>query len=435
MTRRFFLYTSAIILSLATFCKRAAFSTETTHKDQSDTLLPQNEASASSSTEKSDVYAVKNGSAYDNTVKMLEMLGGIDSLVDPTDIVLLKPNGQWWNQGTTNTDSMRAFIEAVLAIPGFSGEVIVAENQHFPEPNSRGWTTDQRNGEFNLNELVQFFQDNGHPNVTKYHWHDGGTSTPGMWGGAQKGGLVKDPADGDGYIWRDDLVYHSPTGRKAMMSYPMFTSAYSGITIDFKNGPWLDGEFHPHKLKFINFSACNTHGGDTGITASIKNYLGICDMTCGFRGLEPEGYHNFHFVGHKNLHWRLKEFLSKFGWKDSAAAMGACVGYFMNNVRAADFNIVTAEWTGYGSRTDTTLRQHTKTILGSKDPVALDYITGKDVILPATLANTNDERLLMLHDPNRDDSPFRKFLLACHSQGIGNIEPKNMNVLWKNLSS
>ncbi len=83
--------------------------------------------------------------------KVLEMVGGIEAIVDKKDIVILKPNAQWWNQGMTNTNAMKQFIEEVLGIPGFSGEIIIAENHHYAVDNSRGWTTKKRNGDFNYN--------------------------------------------------------------------------------------------------------------------------------------------------------------------------------------------------------------------------------------------------------------------------------------------
>ncbi len=46
---------------------------------------------------KSYVYMAKNGSPEENTRKVIEMMGGIEKFIEPTDIVLLKPNAQWWN--------------------------------------------------------------------------------------------------------------------------------------------------------------------------------------------------------------------------------------------------------------------------------------------------------------------------------------------------
>ena len=268
------------------------------------------------------VFLSKNGTPEENTKKVIDMMGGIEKFIAPDDIVILKPNGQWWNQGMTNTNSMKAFIELVLCLPNFIGEVIIAENHHFPEGNSRGWTTEEKNGDYNYNELIDYFHAKGHQNVTKYHWHDGGPSEPGMWGGAENGGLVNSPTEGDGYIWKKEFVYQATNGKKVMMSYPLFTSQYSGVKIDFFKGPWKDGKYLERELKFINFSALNTHGGDTGVTASVKNYLGICDMTCGFRGTRPIGFHNFHYVGPSKIPGHFQRVLKKFGWRDYYDSIG-----------------------------------------------------------------------------------------------------------------
>ncbi len=425
MTRRLFLYLLGSIVAVAAFTNRFLGGSGSSKEDEKYLDIDKLGADGDGN---SQIFLSRNGSAEENTRKLIELLGGIESLIAPSDIVVLKPNGQWWNQGTTNTSSMKAFIELILNIEGFTGEVIIAENHHFPEANSRGWTTEERNGEYNLNELVQFFQNQGIKNVTKYHWYDGGPSTPGMWGGAEDAGVVTGPGGEDGYFWWKDSVFTAPNGRKAMMNYPIFTSEYSGITIDFKNGPWKNGEYLDTKLKFINFSALNSHGSDTGITASIKNYLGICDMTCGFRGTTPEGLYNFHHIGLSNLHWRLKELLNKVGWEEHYSAIGGCVGHFMKHVRKADLNIVTAEWTGYGSRTDKNMRAHTKTVLASTDPVALDYIAAKKVLLPVTKQYSKDKNLIKYHDPDNPDSPLYDFLSACRNIGIGHVKEENMDL-------
>ena len=382
----------------------------------------------------SHIYLSQGGHPEENMSRVLKMMGGIQSIIGPQDIVILKPNAQWWNQGMTNTNAMKAFIEAVLSIPNFSGEIILAENHHFPEADSRGWTTDERNGDFNYNELVQYFQKRGYPNVTKYHWHDGGPSMHPSHGGAENGGVVKGPWDGDGYVWCDELVYRSQSGRKAMMSYPVFTSSYSGVTIDLKNGAWKDGQYLNFPVKLINFSSLNHHGNWAGVTASVKNYLGIADLTCGYRGLQPAGFYNLHFVGTmpSSLHWRLEKLRKRLGLGYISHVDGGAVGYFMRHVRMADLNIVTAEWVGWGSRTDTSLRAQARTVLASTDPVALDYYAAKNILLPLTPKRVKNKKYDYYYhkynDPERRDCPLRWYLEECHLQGIGTLSPQKMKV-------
>ncbi len=109
------------------------------------------------------------------------------------------------------------------------------------------------------------------------------------------------------------------------------------------------------------------------------------------------------------------------GWREEAPDMGGCLGFFMKNIRMADINIITAEWAGYGSRTDLKLREHTKTIIASTDPVALDYVAARDILLPATMKNDNGKPFIKYNDPTPDKSPFKQFLLSCHENGIGNV--------------
>ncbi|MCK4783092.1 MAG: hypothetical protein KAV87_05025, partial [Desulfobacteraceae bacterium] len=171
---------------------------------------------------KSDVFFVKGGTPEENMRKTLELLGGITNIIDKDDIVVLKPNAQWWNQGMTNTNAMKAFMEEILAIPGFKGEIIIADNHQYAEPNSRGWTTDLRNGDFNYNELISFFHDQGYKNVTKYHWRGAGPNPSPIEGDDQLGSkIVEGPWDGDGYVWCRDIVYESSLGRRCLLTYPI----------------------------------------------------------------------------------------------------------------------------------------------------------------------------------------------------------------------
>ena len=129
-----------------------------------------------------------------------------------------------------------------------------------------------------------------------------------LWTNAQNGGIVDSPAKGDGYVWTDiDYTFKGFFGLKkwkVKMTYPIFTSTYSGITVDFKNGAFQRdgmgaGHYLPERpLKFINFAVLNNHGGDTGTTSAVKNYMGITDLSCGHWGFNPRGYHNVHACGH-----------------------------------------------------------------------------------------------------------------------------------------
>lgn len=377
----------------------------------------------------SHIFISRNGTPQQNIARVIEMMGGIQKFIGIYDIVVLKPNVQWWNQGRTNLAAMKGFIDLVLNIPSFKGEVIIAENHHFiddslPEgekDNIRGWTHFSKiNGEIdgvnhNLNTLIELYHKQGYMNVTKYHWRDGGPKLD-VWGNGKNGGIVKFPAEGDGYIWSDmDYIFAGFMGLKkwkVKMTYPIFTSPYSGITIDFKNGAFKrdgkgGGSYIPDKpVKFINFAVLNTHGDDTGITSSVKNYMGITDLSCGYWGLKPEGYVNVHACGSKYY----------------PHAKAAAIGYFMKTIRKSDLNIVTAEWVGWGHRTDVSKATRMRTILASTDPIALDYYGAKYLIYP--LSRNKDH-----HDPDNPRSSVRRFLdLTLVACGEGTLDEKRMRV-------
>lgn len=372
------------------------------------------------------IYEVKNGTPEQNVAKVIEMMGGVDHFIGKDDIVVLKPNAQWWNQGMTNTNAMKGFINLVLSIPGFKGEIIIAENHHCLNLcntcNIRGWSTRFRNGGFNFNELVEYFQNKGYKNVTKCHWVDASPYSDGTTLKTRlmrsineavktilnyRGKIVRGPEDGDGYVWTD--IEYSYDGKKTKMTYPIFTSKSSSTTIDFKNGAWKNGEYTSQPVKFINFAVLNHHSNFAGVTSSVKNYLGIVDLSCGYIGTKPERYYNFHHMG--------------------IPGMGGAIGTFMKTIRKADLNIVTAEWIGFGSRIDTKLAAKTKTIIASTDPVSLDYYGAKYILYPL------GGPVAHLNNPDNKEGPFRKYLELCCAQGIGALDERKMKIHKSNFKS
>jgi len=323
------------------------------------------------------VYVSKNGTPEQNVEKLIDMLGGIDSIISPDDIVVLKPNCQWWNQGTTNISSMKKLIEMILDISGFSGEIVVAENHQKPVPYSRGWTkTNEINGDpeaNNMGELIELFQSRGYSNVTKYHWLN-----------TENGGeIVSGPSEGDGYV--RTYPEYEYDGKKTLMTYPIFTSSYSGVTIDLKNGAWKNGTYINQKVKLINMAGLNHHF--YGVTSSVKNLMGVVELPGNDTGMLSYKYYNFHSIG--------------------VRGMGGAIGTFIREIRKPDLNIVTAEWVGWGSRTEPEQAARVHTILGGTDPVALDYWGAKYVLLPNT---PEDYERYTYHDPDREDRPFRQYL-------------------------
>ena len=220
----------------------------------------------------------------------------------------------------------------------------------------------------------------------KYHWKDAGEVPNSQFAVNEQGKIVSDPEEGDGYVWTDeDYIFQK---LKTKMSYPIFTSEYSGVMIDFKNGAWKNGEYTGQLVKFINMSALRNHS-NAGVTATIKNYLGLVDLTCGYHGINPKGYYNFHYIA---VDWPkitllrncVKAFItSNFSKRQKTihkidqyigpqnGTLGGAVGHFMKTIRRADLNIITAEYAGHEGRRKSPA--HTKMVLASTDPVALDY--------------------------------------------------------------
>jgi hypothetical protein len=78
-----------------------------------------------------DLYVARNGTPVTNVQAAVNLAGGIQRFIDQDDVVILKPNGQWPNQGYTHTQSMKALIDVILSRPGgFNGEIIIAEHVH-----------------------------------------------------------------------------------------------------------------------------------------------------------------------------------------------------------------------------------------------------------------------------------------------------------------
>jgi len=373
--------------------------------------------------------------------RLVTMLGGIESLVGPEDIVVCKVNSQWWRQGMVNTDVLAAFIDLIVNRPGFSGEVIIADNHQSEVPDSRGWNTEYRQGQFNYNELVAWFSGRGFKNVSKYHWHPAGPNPAPLQFGGSGNSVVTHPGEGDGYIWPQDLYYECPYGQRSVLAYPVFTSAYSGTTIDLKNGAFRNGSYTGQPVRFFNFSALNHHGSYSGVTASIKNYMGVVDMSCGYPAPNPIHTFNTHHIGASRLFrtlaryneslknipgfYRLYLHPDVFRFRFTGGILGA----YMREIRRADLHILSAVYVGWGSRTDPEQAEKTSVLLASVDPVALDFTGADQVLLPATIRAGAPQKLIELNDPKIEEGPFRRFLEETRREFGGTMDPALIDII------
>jgi len=334
------------------------------------------------STTFSHVFESKNGTPEQNVSKVIELMGGIESFIGNDNIVIIKPNAQWQNAATTNTNNIKGLIELIFNRPGgFTGEIIIAENIHFSDPRSKGgWATTARNGDYNLNELITFFNNQGFANVTGYALQD-----------RNRGGkIVTGPAEGDGTVITDTVYTHPETGRRLAINYPIFTSEYSGTTIDMKNGAWKNGQYISNELKFINFHTAYGHS-IPGLTSTIKNYLGVVDLSARV----PDNL-SFHDIG----------------VPAPSDPIAGAVGTYLNTVRHATLNILSAEWLGNRNRLGT----HSKKVVASIDPAALGFYIAKYVTTDASW------------DPDNPDSKYGRWIRTFHAQGIGTINESEMGI-------
>jgi hypothetical protein len=335
--------------------------------------------------------------------------GGIENFIGPNDVVLLRPNMQWPYNGYTNTEVGKAMIDLVLNRPGgFTGEVIVIENQHRPDPHvnsNSGWCTTDRglNSPCNWFELIQHYVDNadsyangihtdpatGQINVS-FQFLDGKTSLTlenphsilTTYGGKSYAGTSEQydgtvdpfprfkhnfPTHTCYFVRRTDLRYTNSIARvsslnnECEMSYPIFKSPHSGLYVSyFKDHPtaWdpTTESFTSQPVRLINMTTLNHHGLYAGVTSVVKGHFGMVYDAGAFHGTGLESS-TFYYAG-------------------------GTVGYWMGTIRRADLHMSCAERVGTVSRWEWDAHQ-AKSIAIATDPVALDYYVGKNIMFPA----------------------------------------------------
>jgi hypothetical protein len=313
------------------------------------------------------VYKSVNGDCFQNTAKVLEMAGGIQNYVDPTDVVVIKGNGQWPNQGYTHTGCIKGVIDKILDIPGYSGEVFICDNtQNYgtagrfgfdaePSYRNRNWP------DHNWNSLAAEYQGLGKPVATKRWINQENESTPET--------DVTDASDGEGWV-RDffnmnecDVGYD----KEAYLSYPIFESPLTaGRMIDMKRTVWEGSAYTERKVKTIFMPNLNNHGSNVesyaGITSAIKCFLGASEIIHGpgspFRGHMP--IHYTCYPGHGP-------------WS------GEIMARYVQTMYAPVLYMTAAMWSGAGNRAYEAGSIETKTVYACENPATLDYVACKDM--------------------------------------------------------
>jgi len=345
-----------------------------------------------------DVYVARSGTPAANVGRVLSLAGGIQRFVDFGDAVVLKPNGQWPNQGYTHTGCLKALIDSILNRPGgFGGEIIIAENIHRDPTEAMKdyycWNMSAGNRlnnwpDMNYLQLVADYHSRGILNVTATPLYDSGQ---GNW--QKVSGPAALDATHQGWVHTNYTV--AKNSRTVELSYPIIRSSYSNKMIDLKNGVWQGGAYTGQKVKIILLPTLNNHGYGVnsedyaGPTSALKCHIGFVD----FGSLSN---YSLHGVGYDD--------------PVDAQAMGEAVGQLVTQVIQPAFYLTCAEYTGYISRTDSTAA-HTKTVGLCTDPVSLDYWMCKHVLYPcASQAFMN---------PDNTASNLYKALLGCHGKGVG----------------
>jgi hypothetical protein len=350
-------------------------------------------ANTAVNTPSSDIFVVTHTTGADRGVDTLFRLMGSqdfklykssssgltkdpDGHIARDDVVIIKVNCQWDERGGTNTDLLKALIQAVVDHPdGFIGEIIVSDNGQgenrgslgrggsFTYPNNNAIDTSQ-----SIQKVVDSFSDNH--KVSTYLWSDI-TET-------RVYEFIELDME-DGYVVEESILPNSGL----MISYPKFTSDF-GSCISFKNGVWNIEEeaYDSEGLKVINLSMLKSHQV-YGVTASVKNYMGVpSDLLTG--QITGEYLHTHSTIGKGGM------------------------GTLMVNTRFPVLNIIDAIWINpipmSGPMTSYTVATQMNVITASTDPVALDYWSVKYILLQNWENRANEVSLSM--DPDNTEPGF-----------------------------
>jgi hypothetical protein len=360
-----------------------------------------------------------NGRPGENLTKVLELAGGVERLVGMDDVVLIKPNVQWWNQGAPHLGVVKTLVDLIMSRPGgFLGEVVLGENCHRgPSPwQHAGWSERfERNadcpGAVNYNDLCRLLKSRYGERFTAIHWVN-----------VQFGGRrVAGPEEGPGYVFCDgtrgvpllefDNGMEGDRFRAVIMTYPIFRTD-RGTVVDFKHGVWEQGAYTGRPFRFFNLAGLNHHSLWCGVTAAVKNYLGVTDLSGG-----PNPYDNGKLT---EKHYNFHSFpFDEWAPGPRPGMIGAEIAVFFETVRKADLNILTAEWVGLASRTLPPVAR-TRAVLAAQDPVALDYHASKYVLYP----NSG----IAHHHPDYEAGAFHQYLKECADRGGGVFDETKVGV-------
>ena len=322
----------------------------------------------------SDIFVVGDTSGNDGGVEaLINLMGehgllfyksentgknkGPNGLIAENDIILIKVNSQWDQRGGTNTDLLRALIQALVDHPdGFEGEIIVADNGQgqFGSSGNGGSLDWGRSNAEDISQSAQRVVDSfaGSHKVSTYLWD---TITTKKVNEYSEGDLD------DGYII--NATANPRTG--IMVSYPKFRTKF-GTHVSFKRGIWdpETGTYDSARLKVINVPVLKTHG-IYGVTACVKHYMGV----------------------------PTDKLTARLGSRTHSTISRGGMGTEMVGTRFPILNILDSIWVNAaplsGPRTSYEDATRVNVIAASTDPVALDHWAAKHILLQAWQLRTN----------------------------------------------
>ncbi len=272
-------------------------------------------------------------------------------LIAKDDVVIIKVNSQWDERGGTNTDLVKALIQAIVDHPdGFNGEIIIADNgqaQNGPTNTGGSMSYTKNNAEDRAQSMTRVASSfSGTYRVSTYLWDTITTKR------------VHEYAEGDtadGFIVND--TENPRTG--IIVSYPKFRTLY-GTWVSFKKGIWNTGTgaYEADRLKIINVPVLKAHS-QMGVSGAVKHYMGV-----------PSN-----------------KLTSPLGGSAHNSVDKGGMGTEMAETRFPAITILDALWvnarpgTGPTSHYDTATR--TSIIAASTDPVALDFWAAQNILMPA----------------------------------------------------
>jgi uncharacterized protein (DUF362 family) len=294
----------------------------------------------------SNIYAVngRQAATVSNLINLMSQ-NGLDfySMIQPSDIVLIKINEEWAERGGTDTDVLKQLIQSIVDHPeGFTGEIVVADNGQWG--GDMDWAnSNAENHSQSTQKVVDSFSSSH--KVSTYDWIPIRSKRVNEYsaGDMDDGYIVKDTADPVTGIY---------------VSYPKFRTFY-GTYISFKYGIW-NGQTYENRLKVINLPVLKSHDA-YGVTGAVKHYMGVLSNSLS----------NGHI---------------------SVATGG--MGTLMAETRMPSLNIICAIWVnaipcnygGCGPQTLYSTATRTNVLAASTDPVALDWWASKYILVQAAQA-------------------------------------------------